>query len=230
MNKQTTAPDWSFWGNLPDVMIWQAVALSLNTDPASLDMPGGFDPDRCKNLPDGFKPRLSVACGNQMQLGVCRSMTEKYHAPCQLTVNLRRFGLWAASLPYPWELPNGFPMLKEEGVADNADMAPPRNAMAPTSQRPPAHGLTKAEMLANDWPVNSALNLPRLLSDVPKWLEPARLTKGARGKNSSALWSPSMFAVCLLSEKAISKSALTRYMTRYMPEWADDWETLSEDL
>lgn len=110
MNKKTTAPDWSYWGNRPDAQIWQAVALSLNTDPTSLDMFGGFDPSRCNNLPEGFIQRLDIACSNLPP----PSMHELYTPPFQRIVWLDDFGVWAKNLPYPWKLPDEFPPLDEE--------------------------------------------------------------------------------------------------------------------
>lgn len=104
----------------------------------------------------------------------------------------------------------------------------PAPAAAALSKDGP-RGLTKKEMLANEWPIPSRINLERLLSDVPVWLTPARLNKGAPGK-ASALWNPAMLALCLAADKAISKTALTRYIANYMPDWADEWESLSDSL
>jgi len=90
-------------------------------------------------------------------------------------------------------------------------------------------GATKQEILTNSWPIPLTINLSNLLSDVPKWLEQARLSRGAPGKESSR-WNPAMLAVCLATEKAISKLALTRYISMYFAEWADEWERLSDSI
>jgi hypothetical protein len=127
MKKQTTAPDWSFWGNLPEVRIWQAVALSLNTDPALLDMPGGFDPDRCQNLPTGFIERLTVACSNLNP----PSMYERYTPPFLRMVGLEDFGVWADNLPHPWDLPPPFPPIPtSETIVDESIESPDEESLS----------------------------------------------------------------------------------------------------
>lgn len=98
-----------------------------------------------------------------------------------------------------------------------------------TTHTPSLAGLSKQEILANDWPIPSTINLKDILSDVPKWLEPARVSRGAAGKYS-ALWNPAMLAFCLASTKAISKTALTRHISRFFAEWADEWERLSDSI
>jgi hypothetical protein len=112
------------------------------------------------------------------------------------------------------------------GTPESAELpAPAAEALSEDGPR----GLTKKEMLANDWPIPVRINLKRLLSDVPVWLEPARLNRGAPGK-ASALWNPAMLALCLATNKAISKTALTRYIDTYMSDWGDEWKRLSESL
>lgn len=114
------------------------------------------------------------------------------------------------------------------GAPENAEPTTTTSS-AVTLNKNGQRGLTKKEMLANDWPIPASINLARLLSDVPVWLEPARLGKGAPGK-ASALWNPAMLALCLATNKAISKTALNRYITKYTPDWADEWERFSESL
>lgn len=122
MNKELTAPDWSYWGNLPEVQIWQAVALSLNVDPESLNTPpGGFHPDFCNNRPEGFIRRLNIACGSLPP----PSMYERYTPQFQRIVGLEDFGIWAENLPHPWDLPPQFPPIPTSATIEDGSIEPP---------------------------------------------------------------------------------------------------------
>jgi hypothetical protein len=83
-------------------------------------------------------------------------------------------------------------------------------------------GLTKAAILAADWP--GAINLNAVLSDIPQWLESARVMRGKRGRNGSTLWNPSLIAVCLMTEKGVQKNALTRHLKTWFPDFLPQWE------
>ncbi|MEO8009502.1 MAG: hypothetical protein ABI728_13425 [Betaproteobacteria bacterium] len=83
-------------------------------------------------------------------------------------------------------------------------------------------GLTKAQILAWDWPTR--IRLDSKLSDIPKWIKPARVSPGTKGKNGSARWNPVQIAVCLCSEKNVSQKAMDAHIRRRFPEWLDQWE------
>lgn len=82
-------------------------------------------------------------------------------------------------------------------------------------------GLTKAAIIAIDWPGRT--NLGALLSDVPSWLESARVMRGRRGRNGSALWNPAQIAICLLTEKNVPKRALMHHLKTYFPDYLSAW-------
>lgn len=103
-----------------------------------------------------------------------------------------------------------------------------RVATKPTKPTP-ARGISKQEILAHPWPVPASIRLPTLLSDVPKWLHPARVARGAPGKTSS-LWNPAMLAACLASAKGVSIHALGKHITEHYPEWLDEWQEIEEKL
>jgi len=82
--------------------------------------------------------------------------------------------------------------------------------------------LPKAAILKIDWPGN--VNLERLLSDIPQWLESARTMPGRRGRNGSALWNPARIAICLHTEKRVPKYALAQLIRTHFPDCLSDWE------
>ena len=90
------------------------------------------------------------------------------------------------------------------------------------STKQATQGLTKAQILAWPWP--GRVNLHNSLSDVPAWLETARVSSGKKGIHGSARWNPAQIAVCLCAEKNISKNVLDKHMRTYFADWLDDWE------
>lgn len=107
------AANWDVWANMPKAKLWQAVALSLDSEPPDeLGRSTGYGPAFDRKLaesifPDEFSDRLKVAQGNvsmdgplhPLQLGVLNDP----NAP----VNLAEFGAWAVLLG--WTLPERFP-------------------------------------------------------------------------------------------------------------------------
>ena len=86
-------------------------------------------------------------------------------------------------------------------------------------------GLGRKEILSVDWPLITNFtenSLSEALSNVPKWLVPARVARGARGK-CSALWNPAIVAACLLDRGYAKHAALNILMRKSFPEWLDQW-------
>ncbi|HMZ82669.1 MAG TPA: hypothetical protein PLX20_01950 [Rhodocyclaceae bacterium] len=102
---------------------------------------------------------------------------------------------------------------EQSTISENEPAAPHR----PTSH---VEGCTKAEMLAAEWP--SQVNLRNALSDVPKWLEQARISKGKRGVDSSR-WNPALVAVCLRDKHKIPVAELNKAM-RSFGEFQTEWK------
>jgi hypothetical protein len=55
-------PNWQKWKHIPQLEIWQAIALSLNLDPDSMDR-DSFDYP-LESLPDGYKDRMQILAAN----------------------------------------------------------------------------------------------------------------------------------------------------------------------
>lgn len=94
------------------------------------------------------------------------------------------------------------------------------------------NALPKKDILSAPWPLPNGRQLAPLLSDVPKWLEPARVSRGSPGKGSST-WNPALLADCLATTSkgktwVVNHLALTNFLNRYFQKWAAEWEELSE--
>lgn len=94
-------------------------------------------------------------------------------------------------------------------------------------QKAPA-GMPKSEIISVDWPLLGRYtqeSLSEALSDVPDWLKPARVARGAPG-GASSLWNPAKLADCLLSKGHANQKALCSFLGRHFGEWMPEWEAL----
>jgi hypothetical protein len=90
-------------------------------------------------------------------------------------------------------------------------------------------GCTRRAILAADWPLPSNFKLENALSDVPKWLVTACVSRGAPGRGSST-WNPAQLAVCLVTRTLVSKSAVDRVIRRHFTDHIDEWVRSAEML
>lgn len=98
----------------------------------------------------------------------------------------------------------------------------------------PAIGESKGRILAAPWPLPSGKSLEPFLTDVPKWLKDAIVTRGAPGRGAHT-WDPATIAFCLASTAkgrkwTVSRDRLDMLIRRHFPAWVDQWERHSEML
>ncbi len=89
--------------------------------------------------------------------------------------------------------------------------------------------LTKAELIASDWPLLKRLDLDKALSDVPAWLKHARVTIGKAG-NIPSTWNPAMVGMCLVATRRANKVRIGNFIDQHFPDWSAEWDSLSETL
>lgn len=90
-------------------------------------------------------------------------------------------------------------------------------------------GLSRREILAVGWPLLDPFSndsLAGALSDVPQWLESARVTRGKARQSST--WNPARLAECLVSARHGLKAPLGRFIEKHFPEFLDDWQRSQE--
>ena len=92
--------DWSLWRDMPTALVWQAVALSLDTDPDA-NQPIFVD---C--FPQDFPRRLRIAEAH-VQAWSLPTIHPGPAGALYATVSLPDFATWALGLA--WELPDRFP-------------------------------------------------------------------------------------------------------------------------
>src|SRR5262249_51972260 len=116
-------PDWSKWGCLITVQLWEAVLLAVNLEPSALRIDwrriDGGDP--FTDCGPKFLELLRIVC-NHVGNGNLRCSRHAGH-PYRNEVNLSEFADWWRSMAWPanWQLrlPEQFP---------RADAKPPRSA------------------------------------------------------------------------------------------------------
>lgn len=92
------AADWEYWGCMSTCKLWEAVALSFDVSPASLDTFPGFDLVRPIRVPDRFKARLMIAMNRMGEFRSSLCIDDRYTPPFQLVVSLPRFAQWARDI------------------------------------------------------------------------------------------------------------------------------------
>ncbi len=96
----------------------------------------------------------------------------------------------------------------------------------------PVTGLPKKVILSAPWPLPDGKHLDRLLSDVPKWLAPAKVADGAPGKGPHT-WNPAMMGYCMMTPDCrrkwvIKQQKMTVFLGKYFNEWLPEFERLCE--
>lgn len=103
----------------------------------------------------------------------------------------------------------------------------------------PAEAITLPLRLATTAEIAAAFERPtqitqdwkRFLGGVQRdapWLAAARVEKGSR--SIPALWSPSLFAFCMVNQRYLSKARAQKIIREYFESWISDWEQKSEQL
>lgn len=122
MNSKTArTPTWNVWLNLPEVEIWEAVALSLN-----------IDPKRVKHSPhswlageslfdeaDDFEDRFTVATRSAGTTLVLSTVSPVNRAESK--VSLPGFSRWAGSLH--WQMPDEMSVLADVAAIESKENA-----------------------------------------------------------------------------------------------------------
>jgi hypothetical protein len=125
----STSPDWNYWRQMPDEVLWKAVALSCNIEPRRERLPdssywinhtrwGDARQDDRYRL---FHDRLEIATARIGELDVAALSEGGTNAA---RINLPRFAAWAVSMQ--WDIP--------QQLADIADIATKLSKPASKSQ------------------------------------------------------------------------------------------------
>lgn len=137
---------------------------------------------------------------------------------------------------------------KPEHACNQAPAAPPVSTSALPNveservhlkpSKSPERGVTKAEILAAEWPLPSdAPKLENILREIPKWVEAACTRIGQRGKGASGshLWNPALLAVCLATRTIhkrwiANRQALDHVIRESYSDYLDQWQDAKDRL
>lgn len=239
-------PQWQEWKHTPHVRVWQACALSLNIEPHSMQ-PSPYGSDYESNsssnlhfLPESFPAEDSKEEFELRQRVLLANLPNRkffspgilsMDAPNKCGVDLLEFATWATSI-VAWEgLPPELVALtqkpEKQATLNTDTTAETYDAVEPPEEARP---VTTKE-IAKAFPPPKGRrpeNWKRTLSDPPQWMKDARTFSGRKG--TTALWNPAMFAVCMVSEKHISKETASNIVKRYFSDWLTDWENREAHL
>lgn len=209
--------DWREWQLIPMASARHACLLSLNLNPTRFFHNSW--PDDIRDFYVEFRFRLRVLEEN-LQCYPERFSGNRFHKG---KVLLSKFAAWALSLG--WDIPIELAELAPKPHTDVPEKVSPGDTAAQneSSQTTAPKPCTKREILAAAWPLPNSVKLEGLLSDVPQWLNPACVARGAPGRGSS-LWNPAQIAVCLATKKSVKMTALTPVIRNSFPEFLNEWE------
>lgn len=98
------SPNWAKWKHIPDVMLWQAVALSLNIDPDRADCyPRWTVESWVTGEPKKFKDRLDILMANFGPRRTLKPTRISLSASAESSLQLDTFAAWAISIG--WSIP-----------------------------------------------------------------------------------------------------------------------------
>lgn len=97
-----TSPNWAKWKHIPDVMLWQAVALSLNIDPDLADRSYNWKAEATvTGERKDFKDRLDVLLANFGRDRLLKPTSLSLSDPEEARLRLDAFAAWAISIAWP---------------------------------------------------------------------------------------------------------------------------------
>lgn len=98
---------------------------------------------------------------------------------------------------------------------------------------PEVSGITKTETLRAFATPKNESTLKNAMEDGPKWVLPARVAKGGRGRGrGESQWHPVLLAVAIHERKLATVSQLDRAFARtaYLAPWREEWAEQSEAI
>lgn len=118
------SPNWAKWKHIPDVMLWQAVALSLNIDPDLADRSYSW---KAEGTVTGelkeFKDRLDILLANFGRGRLLKPTSLSLSDPEEATLRLDTFAAWAISIG--WPIPSDLAALSIESLQLEPTLADP---------------------------------------------------------------------------------------------------------
>ena len=178
MPETNRVPDWRIWRNVPEVRLWEAVALSLNIDPRQVELnPHAWMSGHRSFLEaQDFKDRVFVA---ERNLGSTLLEPINWRG-ADSKVRLSSFVKWAASVG--WELPNELhalvlqPQAKTPSEENSRTKTPRRDEKRPDIKR-----AIEALAGSEEWKNSSDKRRCRLVDDYLKmhntWCLPRTLRR-----------------------------------------------------
>jgi hypothetical protein len=117
---------------------------------------------------------------------------------------------------------------------DMASLSLPLDATDSPPEKQKIRSLTKQQVLAAlGGAVTSEKSLKTALENSPKWIAPARISKGTPGRGGhETQWHPVLLALALHERHKAPLAKLDRSFSQYgsMSPWRDEWREQSEDL
>ena len=116
-------PDWEEWRFIPDVQLWQAVALSLNVEPDKLGLrhPDGYQPGvPMFNESSEFDKRLRVLRANFDDRGKFPTKPTHVEPEWCSDIRLDEFAAWVLNVT-KWPIPDELAALAKQSISNQSE-------------------------------------------------------------------------------------------------------------
>ena len=203
---------------MPEVLFWEAVALSLNIEPTKTktESDGWMGSDHPFVEGEEFDDRLQILRANHNR--------KNFPTPCTLNlscwhlfgVRVDEFATWAHSIG--WAIPSEL-----ADLAKTESTSPSETPEAAADERA-AVGLTKNQIADAFRDIKFSFNKwIKNLGDPPDWLKSCLVVKGAKGGNS-ATWNPVQIGLALMDmPRNIPIKKLDAVFVR-LKAWQAEWQ------
>ena len=198
--KPVTAPDWRYWPAERVVEVWQAIALSLDIDPDSLELSttGSIKTFRSADERREFLRRIKMIA----------ALTDYASS-----LPLSEYSVMLGALPMPEQLAALAPDMEPAAPVQASPAHPKANVDAESALEPsdPPY-LTTADLLGCFGGHMGVENPAKVLSEYPDWATKngALVQRGKRGRSTKenpnvSAWNPVQFALNLLCKKPLPR-------------------------
>ncbi len=204
------AINWRYWVHqLPVISAAQAACLMSALEP---DLFANLDGRNWQDNPARIDPARNIEKARKIQ-----RLAEAQGKP---TASPAEWVGWAQAQTL--EVHTGFLLAVEELPKTTGESSAPAAKVAGVKR-----SITKQQVINAFEPIHLDRNgWNNALSDVPKWIEPCRVTLGRKGdKTTPATWNPVLIAAALL-DKGITAKQLDAVFVR-LKDWADEWREAS---
>lgn len=240
-------PRWKKWRLMPEVRIFEAVALSLDIEPAKVQttdyawMGAKYPFDEGAEFNDRLDALLANSTNRTLFPTPCiLNLSDGY----QCGIRLSEFAQWAVSVAEWDDLPPELVAMAKAPDQQSAALAQQNvgagdtaedDAALPWAGKATSALPATAKEIAAAFPVKWADKWPERLKNAASgksylWLTGTVVHRGSRKPGDANTYSPAVVAAALVLHGDMTRAACDAAIKRCFPAWLDEWNSKAEYL